>query len=326
MSILVYWGEEEFNIEKAVDKLKKEILDPAWKQLNHRILIEPNLTELTQAVRTVPLAFGNLLIEVRTTSLFFRGAKKSDDYDELVGDFIKLLENLNENVFMLFIGILPKGSGKKIDSSLKTTKAIAKIGKIVPFEPIKFYKTDDFIKWIIENATLKDMKINHDAALLLYGETGNDLRRLDSEIEKLKTFVFPQKTIELKDVKELSCCSEDIFKLADYWLFEKNDKAVEEFNKLLKKEYPVKLIASLQTTVRYWLRLKAETLNKKTPFDIARIAKQSEYRVQKDIPKLQKVKIETLVKMKIDLTNAEYKIKSGALPADIALQVALSRH
>ncbi len=326
MPVLLYWGEEEFNLEKAVAKLKAEILDPAWKELNHKTLLEPDLQTLNQTIRSLPLAFGNLLIEVRTTGLFFRGAKKSDDYDKLVEDLIKSLESLNDNVYVLFISILPKGSGKKIDSAIKLTKLIDKIGKIIPFEPIKFYKTDDFIRWIKENASYKGIKINNDAALLLFNETGNDLRRLDSEIEKLQTYILPRKIIELNDVKELSCGSEDIFKLADYWLNGKNHKAVEELNKLLKKEFPVKVTASLQTTLRYWLRLKAEAINKKSAFEIAKIAKQNEYRVKLDLEKLQKVGIEKLVNMKNDLTEAEYNIKSGKMPAEIALQIALSRH
>lgn len=326
MPVLLYWGEEEFNLEKAVRKLKTEILDPAWKELNHKTLFEPDLPTLNQTIRSLPLAFGNLLIEVRTTALFFRGAKKSDDYDKLVEELMKSLENLNDNVYVLFISILPKGSGKKIDSALKLTKLIQKIGKIIPFEPIKFYKTEDFVGWIIENAVSKGIKINKDAAFLLFSETGNDLRRLDSEIEKLQTYILPRKTIELKDVKELSCASEDIFKLADYWLSGKNDKAVEELNKLLKKEFPVKITASLQTTLRYWLRLKAEAVNNKTAFEIAKTAKQNEYRVKLDLEKLKKINIETLVKMKQDLTHAEFNLKSGKMPAEIALQIALSRH
>jgi len=326
MPVLLYWGEEEFKLEKAVSELKDKILDPSWKELNHRVLNDPDLSDLIEAIRTVPLAFGNLLIEVRTNSLFSRGAKKSDDYDENVGDLIKLLENLNDKVYVLFITILPKGSGKKVDSVLKITKAVTKIGKIIPFEPIKFYRIDDFVNWISQNTSSKDIHINRDAALLLYNEIGNDLRRLDSEIEKLKTFIMPRKTIELKDVKALSCCSEDIFKLADFWLFGKNSRAVEELNKLIKKDHPVKITASLQTTTRYWLRIKAEAVKKKNSFEIARDLKQSEYRIGKDLEKLRNIKIETLVNMKINLTEAEFNIKSGKLPPEIALQLAISQN
>ena len=37
MPIYIYWGEDEFAMEKAVMELRDRILDPAWTSFNYHI-------------------------------------------------------------------------------------------------------------------------------------------------------------------------------------------------------------------------------------------------------------------------------------------------
>ena len=46
MPVYLFWGEEEFNIENAVNDLSKQLLDPAWGTLNHKVLNEPAISDL----------------------------------------------------------------------------------------------------------------------------------------------------------------------------------------------------------------------------------------------------------------------------------------
>src|SRR3989339_485379 len=103
MPTYLYSGEEEFNIENAVQELREQLLDPNWAALNHKILNEPELAELIEILQTIPMVFGNLLIEVKSTSLFLRGSKKPAGSDKLIDRLISILENLNENIHLVFI-------------------------------------------------------------------------------------------------------------------------------------------------------------------------------------------------------------------------------
>lgn len=323
MSVYLFWGEEEFNIENAIRDLRKKILDPAWVLLNHKMLNEPEIPELIEVLQTVPMMSGNLLIEIRTANLFLRGNKKASSSDKIMNRLFDTLENLNNNIHVLFICTIPRDSGKKIDSVLKITKFIEKIGKIEVFNSFKTYQEKELAAWIIQRANAKEIKITNDAALVLLQNTGAELRRLDSELEKLKVNIMPKKLIGKEDVLSLCSTHENIFLMADYWLQGNKSKAVLELHKLLEKNHPLKITATLQTVIRRWLKIKIESENKNS-FEISKIVNLHKFVVENDLKKLSRISTEKLIELKNKLTQTEYKIKIGMLEAEIALEMAIA--
>ena len=323
MPVYLYWGEEEFNIENAVQDLRNKVIDPNWALLSHKVLNEPELPELVDTLQTLPMAFGNLLIEIKTTILFLRGGKKASSSDKLMVKLIDTLENLNDNIYVLFVCQIPRDTGKKIDSALKLTKTIQKIGKIEEFNAFKFYQEKELLSWISQRASAKEVKITQDAALILLQNTGSELRRLDSELEKLKLSINPKKTIGKEDVLALCATHENIFLLADSWLQGNKSKAILELHKLFEKDHPLKIIATLQTIVRRWLKIKIESKTKNS-FEISKTINLHKFVIEQDIKKLQSNSVEKLIELRNKLTQAEYKIKTGELEAEMSLELAIA--
>jgi len=323
MPAYLYWGEEDFTLEKAVKELKDQILDPEWALLNYRILDEPDIKTLVESLQSIPMVFGNLLIEIRVTALFTRGGKKSFATDSQFDLLMNILENLNPNIHVLFISRIQRESGKKIDSSLKITKLIQKIGRVEAFEAFKAYQEKDLIEWISKCSSSKGVKINKDAALVLLQNTGPQLRKLNSEIEKLKLNAAPETIITKEAVISLCSSYENIFVLAEYWLQNKKSKAIIELHKLYEKDHPLRIIATLQTLLRRWLKIKIESKTKNS-FEISKIVNLHKFVVEKDVVKLRNVSIERLVDFKKHLTNTEFSIKSGEIDAELALDLAIS--
>ena len=323
MPAYLYWGEEEFNLENALKELRKQVLDENWASINHKKLNEPEIQELIETLQTLPMMFGNLLVEVNASNLFLRGNKKLSSSDDQMKKLFSVLENLNDRVHLLFVCPIPRESGKKIDSTLKLTKTLQKIGKIEEFPAYKFYEDYKLIDWIIKQAGYKSLKISKDSAAILLANAGTDLRKIDTELEKIKTTIHPKVQISAKDLEEMVSTSENIFNLADLWI--KGDKilAIKELHKLFEKNHALRILATLQTMTRKWLKIKILSKSKNS-FDVARAVNSPEFVVKKDLEKLKNISEEKLIEFREKAVQAEYKIKTGELSAENAMELLIA--
>ena len=323
MPAYLYWGEEEFNLENALKELRKQVLDENWASINHKKLNEPEIQELIETLQTLPMMFGNLLVEVNASNLFLRGNKKLSSSDDQMKKLFEVLENLNDRVHLLFVCPIPRESGKKIDSTLKLTKTLQKIGKVEEFPAYKFYEDYKLVDWIIKQAGTKSLKISKDSAALLLANTGTDLRKIDTELEKIKTTIHPKEQITAKDFEEMVSTSENIFKLADLWIKGDRIQAIKELHKLFEKNHALRILATLQTMTRKWLKIKILSKSKSS-FDVARAVNSPEFVVKKDLEKLKNISEEKLIEFREKAVQAEYKIKTGELSAENAMELLIA--
>ena len=122
------------------------------------------------------------------------------------------------------------------------------------------------------------------------------------------------------DVKEICTNNEDLFALSDALMQMQFDTALLEYKKLLDKDHPIKILATLQTMVRKWVTLKANS-SKMNSFELSRTTGMNEYVIKLTLQKMKNTKLQELVKLKENLTNCEYKIKSGQA-LDVEREVA----
>lgn len=322
MPVSLFWGDEEYNIDVEVKKLRKNIVDPSMAVLSHKVLDEPSLQVLVEAIETTPMMFGSMLIEVHSTKLFLRGNDKISSSDVLMGRLINDLETLQDSLHVLFLCKIPRDTGKKIDSVTKLVKSIKKNGKIEEFSAFKPYETEKISNWV--KSYLKREKVNISQASIesLIANTGTDLRKLAFELDKLTLLVHPEKNIEKHHIESLCASYDDIFALTDFYLQGDKTKAILELNKLFDKKHPLQILATLQSMVNKWLVIKLESRSN-PPSEISKIVKQHEYVVKLTIEKLKNISVDKLVGLKQNLTDAEFKLKSGNLSANVALETAL---
>lgn len=321
MPISLFWGEEDFNIDKAVKDLRERVVDKSLGELGHRILNEPSVTVLADILQTPPMMFGNLLIEVKASNLFMSGGEKASENE--LERLIWALENLHEKVYVLFICKIPRDSQKKIDSRLKLTKKILNIGHVEEFPAFKFYETAKLKLWIKNQAKVKEINIFDDAVNALIENIGSDLRKLDNELEKLKLSAYPDKKISAELVRKCSTGHDDIFFMAEKLLEGDVLRTVTELRKIFDKDHPLKVISVLQTLLRKWIKIKIEAGLKKSPSQIAQELNLKEGSVINELKKLAKIDVKKLAKLKRKLTQAEYKIKTGLLKPEEALEMCI---
>ena len=64
MTVYFYYGEEDFNIELEIEKMKSK-LNQDFIAMNFQNLDNPEYTELITALRTPPMMFGDMLIVIK---------------------------------------------------------------------------------------------------------------------------------------------------------------------------------------------------------------------------------------------------------------------
>ncbi len=324
MPVTLYCGNDEYSIDKELQKLRKSVLQKDFADLNRKVLVEKapkniSLREIVEVVETTPMMFGNLLIEVHATSPFLRGKTEEEKWlDRLVAN----LKDLSPTTHLVFVCVLPVDSDKKVDSAKKLVKTIKAVGEIKEFNVFKFYETAKVVDWILKLSKSKKVELSRQNAELLQSLAGSDFRTLDSELEKLKTYILPKNEIAKEDIINLSQDNEDAFAVLDLWL--KGDKFLlfEELDKLLQKDAPQKVIALFQTTIKRWLRIKLEAQYGGAE-EIARNIGAHPFFVQNEMQKLRNVSKDKLLGLRKNLNKAEFQMKSGELAPNIALETAL---
>jgi len=243
---------------------------------------------------------------------YFQSSKKESESgfdDEQIKKLTETLENVSPDLDIIFKACANPDSSKKsaVDKRKKIFKILSKYNP-QEFNQIPSYKTDELESWIKNQAKKKELKIQPDAVSTILLQVGSNLRMLDSELEKLKVFAN-DKTVTPEIVKEICVNNEDLFAFIDYLTTGQNTKALAEYQKLLNTMYPLAILSVLHTMLRTKIQIKASP--SKNPDDIAKIINMHPYRVKLEMQKLKNISLKDLVKLKQNLTNAEYKIKSG---------------
>lgn len=306
MTVHFFYGEEDYDLEKAIDFFKSK-LDKNFAAMNYRVYSNPDFIELTQLLRTQPMMFGNLLIVINCGGYF--GEKGSTFDDKQLAEIEKLINESSELVDIIFVWKLPRGEGKKPDSRRKLFKILAKTDVRV-FDAIKSYQVNELTSRIKSIAKEKNISLDNDACLALIEQIGNNLRDVDSELEKLKLLIYPEKKVSEKLVRENCISNQDLFNLTDYIMKNQKDKALLEFRRLTDKKHPLEILSAIQTMLRKWITIKLNA-NSMSTFDISKKVGMHEFAIKQTLIKLKNTSLKEMVKFKQLLINAEYKIKNG---------------
>ena len=305
MSVYFFHGDEDYNIEQEINKLKKKLLDKNFAAMNFKSADNPSFSELTSLLRTQPMMFGNMMVVINCLD-YFAKALEDDQLDEIS----KALEDNTESLCIIFTAILPRNEGKKVDSRKKLYKIITKFAQCQEFPTFKTYKVDDITSWINKEAKKHDITLDKDSSMALIEQVGNNLRELAKELEKLKLLAHPETKVTKKMVREICISNEDLFSLADYLLKGEKGLALLEFQKLLDKKHYLETLSALQTMLRKWILLKSKS-REMSPAQLSKLTGQHEFVVKTTLTKMKDTSLKDLVSLKQNLIEAEYKIKSG---------------
>jgi len=182
----VYWleGEEEFFIDQVIDYAEKNILPENEASFNLTILYgrDTYWADLINACRKYPMLSNRQVI-------ILKEAQAMKDIEKLVSYIEKPLAST-----LLFVAY----KGKKLDG--RTKLAMLLKNKSVLLTTKKLYDKD-LPEWISNLVKMKGYSIANKALLLLMDHIGNDLSRLNNEVNKLILNLHDRKNITEDDVE-----------------------------------------------------------------------------------------------------------------------------
>ena len=309
--IYFFYGEEDFNIDLEITKLKNE-LDPNFLEMSYKTYDNPKVPELLEILRTQPMMFGKMLIVINCFKFF---SETIDDKD--MAQITEAIENNSDSLDIVFCAKIPRDEGKKLDSRRKFYKLLSK-KNAKEFPTIPSWK-QELQTWVQKQAKIYNISLTPEATTTIISMLGNNLRQIDSELQKLAISIHPKTTADEQDVKEICTNNEDLFALSDSLMQMKYDVALLEYKKLLDKEHPLKILATLQTMVRKWLTIKSKS--NLGSFELMKLTGMNEYAIKIQLQKMKNTSTNDFIKLKENLTTCEYRIKSGQA-LDVEREVA----
>jgi len=306
------WGDEDYLIEKATNKIKKEILGDDVNELNYRAVDNPNFSAFSELIRTNAMMFGDIVIQIKCQKYFLETKSKEKLDDKQVAELVNGLNNVSDRVHLILICPTPRGEKKKPDSRKKLYKELIKLTTPQEFQSYRSYEEYKLIPIIKKMADELGLKIGQQESSLLIQTVGSSLRDISVQLEKLKLYAHPQNSITEQMIKDVVSSNSDIFSLVDLILAKKWADVMQLINEILQKEHFLPSLAFLQTTITNLLKTKLYAGSMST-FDLAIKLNQNEFVLKKNIEKLARVNLEDLINLKINLSNAEYNLKTGTI-------------
>lgn len=312
MAVYFFYGEEDFDIENEVEKLKKG-LDKNFLEMSFKTYDNPKFPDLISILRSQPMMFGKMLIVINCLDYFSKIFE-----DKEMKEIESAITNNNDNLDIVFVAQLPRNEGKKLDSRKKFFKLLSK-QNAKECAVIPTYKTAELEARITKLGKDKGIKFDKNALTAIISQIGNNLRQIDKELDKAKLFAYPKDVVTADIIKEICVSNEDLFAFSDFLMENEVDRALLEYRKLLDTRYPLEILSTLQTMLRRWIILKAKGQSASS-FELAKMTGMHEYVVKLTLQKLKKNNLKNLVRLKQNLTEAEYNIKAG-LALDVAKEV-----
>ncbi len=192
-----FYGEENFPAYQFVDKLKESLISGEAQDYNiEKFSLEDNSwAEIIDTARTIPLFLTPRRLVVVEVPQGKRETLSQQEKDILKEYFSS--PSSKTVIVIIFSGKLRRSTSLfKFFSSLSSSAA-----RLIEMKPLK-HKA--LMPWMDRTFSSMGKTVTFDAKRRLEELAGNDLRRLNSEIEKLTIFVDEKKVVELDDVNQVS--------------------------------------------------------------------------------------------------------------------------
>lgn len=319
MAISIYYGDEEYLLQQELKRLRESTVNPQMGNLGHKILENPSIGEVLEAVGAVYFNLGGkTLIELHDFAFLNKAASGADE--KQIAQLMELLESLDESKHILFLS-------NKINRSIKFPKWLTGHKQldvdVKEFKTLAFYQTDDAIQRIIQESKKKHIQIEPKAAALLVEHQGVSMLPLMTEVEKLSIYAAGR-AVTAADVEALSNHNENTFHMLADWLQKRNRASVfQTLDELLLRQHPVQLFALAQSWLGNIFQLRYWQQQGYSEAQMAELTKKHPYKIKKDLQEFGRVPFERLESLRFKVLDLEWKAKTGELPGKLALEMLM---
>lgn len=198
----VYWleGEEDYYIDKLMQTAEHDLLTEAEAGFNLTVFYgrEANWADVVNACMRYPMFAERQVV-------LLKEAQQMKDIDKLEG---YINNPLSSTVFVV------GHKEKKLDGRSKLAKILKEKGEVLTTKKMYDNQLPDWTEKLVAS---KGLSISQKALHLLVDHIGNDLSRIDNEIDKLSLNLGSRKNITEDDIEEYVGVSKEynVFELQD---------------------------------------------------------------------------------------------------------------
>jgi DNA polymerase-3 subunit delta len=315
--VYLLYGNEQQVVKIYRNKLLTELLgtdslETLKQDMNFSLFIGTpiDLGEVINIASSYPFLAEKRVILLENTKVFSKDSSK-------LAEFIK---DIPETTYMIFTEI-------SISDKKGLYKAIEEVGYATEIkeQPIEFVE-----KWIIRTLSDADKRISRAAIEALIARTGNDMMRINNELDKLIAYKGEESDIKLDDITALVTQDpqDQVFKMIDAMAAKNLDLAMKYYMDLLElKVPPSKIISLVERHMRILIQVK-DMREKGFPASAIaeRIKEVKSFAANKYVSQATKFKTVEIMDCLKDCVDLTLQSRTGALTDRMAAELIITKY
>lgn len=192
-----FYGEETFLAEEFIEDLKQTLISPEGQDYNIEKcnLEDHSWMAIMDLARTIPFFFSSWRI-IKVSLSTGKGERLSSVEEKVLKDYFSSPSD-HTVLVVIYPGKLRRSAQVfRLFSALPSSRVYVK--------ELKPLKERSLFSWMDRKFSDVGKRATHDAMGRLAELTGNDLARLNNEIEKISAYIGEKKMVELDDVNAVS--------------------------------------------------------------------------------------------------------------------------
>ncbi len=226
--LYLFYGEERFLIQLYEQRIKKALLLPEDEMMNLDVMQSPqDPLQVQSSIETLPFMAERRVVIIKESGAFDLKPGK-------MGELADLMQDIPESATVIWIE-------SKVDKRSKFYKAVQKHGYVVEFKRLG---ENELLTWIGQEVKRKGVQLDRNTASYFLSLTGNDMVRIQMELEKLTSYAKERGIISREDVDSIVSVTieNSIFKLTDHLGNQQPAAAYRIYRQLLEDNEPVQRI------------------------------------------------------------------------------------
>ena len=244
LPVYLFFGDEEYLVQEAVDLIVKKVVDPASRDFNFDTVYCKGASgaEIVNLCQTLPFMVERRLVIAKELE-----ALKAADLEELTS----YLRDPSPTTTLVLLSYQPRYEKKSVVSAVETHGAAVRFFALLDRE---------MVPWIEAWVRSRGLSIQREAGQYVWQTLGNDLLAITNELQKAIIYIKERKTITLEDVRSAVGDFREYssFDLADALGRKDRERALLVMARLIQEgEQPVALLGSIAWNFRRLLRAKS---------------------------------------------------------------------
>lgn len=311
-NINLFIGNEPLIIKNKIDKIVSSINCGEFNTSVYNVE-EVNISVVIQDALTPPFLSKNKVIIMKRPT-FLTNAKI--DIKHNIKMFMDYLDNPLDSTYLII-----DATGLKLNEKLDYVSKLKSKAEVSDTKELSKVEVEG---WLKRQFAVAGVEIKDDAASIFLDRVGRNLINAKSEVEKLLTYIYPEKIVTSRNVHEVVTKESDqeAFALSNAIIGKNKEKIINTYSELIKSgKDAMQLIAMVSHSMMDTLvtsRLLAKGLQQ---MEIAQAMSVSSGRAYYLIKNAKAFKLKNVEDNVVKLANLDYKVKTGQIDPTSGLEL-----